>query len=506
MEFDRYPIFPSFNMSIKILVWNVQGVGNKIPMVKEIVRVNRPTMLVLVETHLSGEQADRVCDRIGFSGKMRVDAQGFSGGIWMFWKAEEIAVTVYGSHSQHLTVEIKKVGDEPWLFSAVYASPDSSLRRDLWQELENVRRSYNGPWLLAGDFNDTVCMSERNGVGNSEMQRRCRNFANWIENNGLMDLGFSGPAHTWFRGNSVETFKSARLDRGLINESWRLRFEEGGLRNLPKSSSDHCPILISNTGFAPLPAALKPFRFQAAWLNHTKFHDFVMNNWVKSEPIVPFLKSFAQKIQRWNKEEFYNIFRKKSELWARLEGVQKILAQGRQPYLIKLEAKLRRQMEEVLNDEEMLWFQKSRADAICDGDRNTRYFHLSTIIRRKKNRVEALLGEDGNWVTDCAQVQDMVRQFWMQLFQEEPSGGGAWDPLLCDYFPEIRAEDREKLDRPFSPCEILVALKDMKPYKAPGPDGFQPVFYQKFWNLVQPNVTKLVEDVLSGRDFPEGLN
>lgn len=160
----------------------------------------------------------------------------------------------------------------------------------------------------------------------------------------MIDLGCSGPAHTWFRGNSVDTFKSARLDRGLVNDSWRLRFEEGRVRNLPKASSDHCPILISNTGFAPIPVSLKPFRFQAAWLRHDKFNEFVLKHWVESTRIVPFLKSFAQKIQRWNKEEFYNIFRKKSELWARLEGVQKILAQGQQPYLTKFETKLRCEM------------------------------------------------------------------------------------------------------------------------------------------------------------------
>lgn len=53
---------------------------------------------------------------------------------------------------------------------------------------------------------------------------------------------------------------------------------------------------------------------------------------------------------------------------------------------------------------------------------------------------------------------------------------------------------------------MLLALKDMQPYKAPGPDGFQPIFYQKFWDLVKPNVTTLVADVLQGRDFPAGLN
>lgn len=110
--YDRYPKFPSFNMSIKIMVWNVQGAGNKLSLIREVLRINDPMVLALVETHLSGDQAQRVCNRIGFSGHNRIEAQGFSGGIWLFWKEEVVTVTPYARHSQHLTVEIKKLGDD----------------------------------------------------------------------------------------------------------------------------------------------------------------------------------------------------------------------------------------------------------------------------------------------------------------------------------------------------------------------------------------------------------
>ncbi|XP_048496402.1 uncharacterized protein LOC125495662 [Beta vulgaris subsp. vulgaris] len=163
---------------------------------RELMRINDPTVLALVETHISGEQAQKICDRIGFSGQTRVEAEGFRGGIWLFWKAEIVTVTPYDNHSQHLTVEIKRIGDDPWLFSAIYASPDSSLRHDLWRELEKIKNQYTGPWLLAGDFNETSNVRERNGSESSEMQRRCRAFANWIENNELIDLGCTGPEHT----------------------------------------------------------------------------------------------------------------------------------------------------------------------------------------------------------------------------------------------------------------------------------------------------------------------
>ena len=97
-----------FNMSLKIMVWNVQGVLNKVAVIRELVRINKPTVLVLVETHISGEQASEVCTRIGFSGNLRVEAQGFRGGIWMMWRKDEVSITHMGSHTQHLTVEIKK--------------------------------------------------------------------------------------------------------------------------------------------------------------------------------------------------------------------------------------------------------------------------------------------------------------------------------------------------------------------------------------------------------------
>ncbi|KAL2894990.1 putative RNA-directed DNA polymerase from transposon X-element [Bienertia sinuspersici] len=194
-KYDRFPTFPMFNMSIKVMVWNVQGVDKKLAGIHEVVRSNDPTVLVLVETHISGEQAQRICDRIGYTGQTRAEARGRG--------TELVTVSTYGSSSQHLTVEIQKVGEAPWLFSAIYASPDTSLRKELWDELERVKDAYSGPWLLAGDCNETLSMNSRIGCDTSEMQRR------------------AGPEHTWSCGLSPATFKSARLDRGLANEAWK---------------------------------------------------------------------------------------------------------------------------------------------------------------------------------------------------------------------------------------------------------------------------------------------
>lgn len=119
------------------------------------------------------------------------------------------------------------------------------------------------------------------------------------------------------------------------------------------------------------------------------------------------------------------------------------------------------------------------------------------------DRIEALQNSAGEWITDYQEVKKLVFDYWLTLFQEEANYSST-TRLLWDYVPEISKLD--KLSRPLGTCEVLNAIKSMKAFQAPGPDGFQPLFFQRYWELVSENVIRLVGDVLAGRDFPEGLN
>jgi hypothetical protein len=71
-----------------------------------------------------------------------------------------------------------------------------------------------------------------------------------------------------------------------------------------------------------------------------------------------------------------------------------------------------------------MWHQKSRAKWIQDGDRNTRYYHLKTIKRRKKNRIVMLRKEDGEWVDDEATLKNMVNSHYEDLFTDTGENSG----------------------------------------------------------------------------------
>ena len=233
------------NQHYKFLVWNIQGAGSReaLNVLREHNHLHKPSIVALLETRISGFRAQSICTKSGFRNSFRVEARGFQGGIWVLWNADEIDIAVLNSHEQFVTVEIKSQGQVDWLLTFIYASPQPQTREVLWQELQHRASEYQRPWLLAGDFNETASLEERNH-GGADMWRRCQRFKAWIENNGLIDVGYSGPKFTWARGLSAATRKETRLDRALCNAAWRVKFQDGTVRHL-QAGSNHSPLLIS---------------------------------------------------------------------------------------------------------------------------------------------------------------------------------------------------------------------------------------------------------------------
>ena len=58
----------------------------------------------------------------------------------------------------------------------------------------------------------------------------------------------------------------------------------------------------------------------------------------------------------------------------------------------------------------------------------------------------------------------------------------------------------------FKPDEIRATLKQMHPTKSLSSDGMSPIFYQKYWDIVGPDVINCVLDVLNASVLLSGLN
>lgn len=227
------------------LVWNCQGAASISfrRTLKNFSRMYNASIVCLLEPKVSGSQANTICSSLGFEDWVRVEAVGFSGGIWIFWNPT-VNVSVLKTHPQFVNLQVDDRRSQPWILTIVYGSPNLMLRRRLFTDLSLQNLGSHHQWLAVGDFNSVIGPNE---VSNSECfnQTRCTDFNEWIFREGLMDLNYRGAKFTWSRGLNTQSYRAARLDRALGNTEWLLRFPDAMIEHLPMVESDHTPLLLN---------------------------------------------------------------------------------------------------------------------------------------------------------------------------------------------------------------------------------------------------------------------
>lgn len=129
---------------------------------------------------------------------------------------------------------------------------------------------------------------------------------------------------------------------------------------------------------------------------------------------------------------------------ARIAGVQRALSLKHDRRLIKLGSKLRHDLDEILDREEVMWYQKSRVEWLKNGDRNTTFFHLSTIARRWKNKITAIKNEIGDWLYEKELVKNHIVNYFTDLFTE--AGDCNLQVVPQDVFPELSLRDWRQIN------------------------------------------------------------
>ena len=128
------------------------------------------------------------------------------------------------------------------------------------------------------------------------------------------------------------------------------------------------------------------------------------------------MEKFTRDATEWNRNHFGNIIVKKRRVMARLDGAQKALAERPTEFLVELEKDLQKELNEVLNQEQELWALKSRLNWMVLGDRNTSFFHVSTIVQRRRNRISCLKNSVGEWVQEETQIMSFIREAFVKLY------------------------------------------------------------------------------------------
>ncbi|KAL4323405.1 hypothetical protein GQ457_11G021940 [Hibiscus cannabinus] len=379
-----------------------------------------PNILALFEPRVCGCKADRFIVRNGFSHSFWVEANGFSGGIWILLKhsarVDVLAVSNQFVHARCLDI----LADREFLVSFIYASPNRHKRNVLWRSLAALCPDTDMAWVLGGDFNDITASSER----------------------------YHGPQFTWKRGTLHQ-----RLDRCIGNDNWWHMWPSSHVLHLSRFGSDH---------------------------PNGEFEMLLTASWKSGNTIVQNLNEFQIQASQWNRDSFGHIGRQKRILLARIRGFEKVNETSVVPHLIELEAKLKDELSETLRKEEVLWFQKAQTNWIKDVDRNTKYYHRITKSKHRQKFRLMLKLDDGQWCSDQSLIRGKVVEFLRCFFLS--STVRSWD--IHGKFPPLPDLEVRRIMEAVRDDEVRDDVFSMSPLKSPGLDGVHAMFYQRNWHIV----------------------
>jgi len=254
--------------------------------------------------------------------------------------------------------------------------------------------------------------------------------------------------------------------------------------HLPALSSDHSPLLL-DTVYSDSSLA-RPFKFEEFWTHHQDCFSTIAVAW--SPPcfgtpcfiLNQKLRSTKLALKLWNRISFGNIQHQLRSLTSQLDALQQ--STNLPPSSVH-EQGLRRVIDDLRLQEEIIWRNKSREQWLTCKDLNTKFFHLSTLIKRRRTAIDFLKLPSGAWISDRLAIGTTLCAHFTDLIAT--SKPCLPDELLNLFDIVITAEDNLSICSIPSEQEIHDSVFSIGPTKSPGPDGFTGLFYQKYWTLVK---------------------
>ena len=249
-----------------------------------------------------------------------------------------------------------------------------------------------------------------------------------------------GRQFTW--ANSLPEPTYERLDRVLMDTDWESKFPLVSVRALERIQdlSDHAPILLT-TGL-PRPPSNRRFKFELGWLHREGFREVVKKVWER--PVVG-----GTPIQRWNNKiralctylarwarHTTGFLRKEKQRLSSIINDLEALAEVRplSVHEIEIKSQSNAQIARLLREEELKWYQRSKAQFILEGDSDTRYFHGVANGRHRKKRIHSLVQDEGT-IEGHEQLKSYITNYYKGLFGAPEEGNFTLDESRTDDIP-----------------------------------------------------------------------
>lgn len=248
------------------------------------------------------------------------------------------------------------------------------------------------------------------------------------------------------------------------------------------------------------------FKYEMAWERDSGLEPLVQHAWNNAggesvHAIKDKLSALLEDLTNWDRIHFGNI---RQEIQRLKQELQVLRSDPSRTGPTHVETKIVDRLTELYHREEILWRQRARVEWLIHGDKNMYFFHLRASRRRRKNQIKALQKPDGQLIENIPEMEQMAITFYQQLYTSE--GVHNMDQVLDTVPNKVTQEMNDLLNAPYSQNEVKVALFQMFPTKAPGPDGYPSHFFQHHWEVCADEVTQVVLKIVEGTESARCVN
>jgi hypothetical protein len=363
---------------------------------------------------------------------------------------------------------------------------DSLLEISLFNGFLTLQIEDDELWMLMGDFNFYRFAENRNKVGGNFQDSLI--FNNIISHLGLIELPLKGRIYTWSNMQVAPLLK--QIDWFFTSVAWTgvLRFSV--VLPLARITSDHLPCRVQIGTNIPM---ANIFRFENFWLHHPECLEQIKTVWVTPVNVCNSAQAISAK---------FKLLRRTLKLWSKnLSNLSKLIANCNMtvaffdrldlyPSELKFRDIIKKHVRSLLRMQNQFWKQRFTQRIMQFGDENTKFFHSMATKRYRRNVISQIVDGSGRMVQDHGELSSI---FWQEFKRRLGSSMGVIMQFDLQDLVQ-RLSNLEFLCLPFSSKEIDEVILELPTDKAPGPDGFNNLFYKKSWHIIRGDMYKLCQD------------
>ncbi|TYH19505.1 hypothetical protein ES288_A05G357100v1 [Gossypium darwinii] len=479
---------------MKFMCWNCRGLGNpaKLRELKQLFAANNPDLTFLSETKMSANDFRRVQNKCRMQNGLAVNSEGWSGGLALMWRdGMNVSIQNYSKH--HIDSMVKLENNKIIRVTGFYGHANPNLRSSSWDILRRVGESVREEWIVGGDFNAILNDAEKEG-GRRGVRAQMNEFKEVMDELALVDIK---PDSGWFTWERIDMF--------ISSVSVAEKFPFISTKVVRQTQSDHDAIILDLWGRKPKDYPNDKrlcFKFDVCWAGDVEAKNVIERAWNRDAT------DFGEKIERvrsalgpWQRKKYGNLKRDMQKLEKHIDWIIDSVSREESGRALK---ETRRRPDFLYAREESYWAQRSRSNWLREGDRNTRYFHAKATGRLKKNVIEKLKNAEGQWVTNSKDINKVAKEYFVKLFRSNGQNANIQEMgFIKDC---VTRETNEWLCMDYTEKEVLQAIKQMDPNKAPGIDGLSGSFFKHHWDILGKDTISYCLEVLNGNKNISSVN